>query len=81
MKFFFHRDYAATKKDAFRHVPKGYALARVGLEWKTSEALFGPWETLKARGVVTAVASEGVARRINAGLRSKIEVLTKFGWK
>ena len=80
-KFFFRRDYSAMKKDAFRLVPKEYTLARVGLEWKTSEAQFGPWKTLKPHGVVTAVASKKLARRLNASLRSNVEFLTRSGWK
>jgi hypothetical protein len=80
-KFFFHRDYLPIKKEAHRLVPTGYALARVGLEWKASEALFGPWKMLKLRGVVTAVAPKRLARRLNASLCSKIEFLTRSGWR
>jgi hypothetical protein len=81
MKFFFHRDYVAMQKNAFRLVPAGLTLARVGLEWKTSEALFGPWKALKRHGVVTAVASKKLVPRINESLRSNIEFLTRSGWK
>lgn len=79
MTLFFHRQYDDLKKNALRLLPKGTTLARVGLDWKACEALFGSLKTTKPR-LASVVLSKMTATSTNAGLRSNVQFLTASGW-
>jgi hypothetical protein len=81
MNFFFPRKDDRVRKNAAKLLPKGTVLARVGLDWKAAQALFGHWKTWKSRMVINATVSENAAPKVNAGLRSNVLFLTARGWK
>ncbi len=68
------------KSNAAKLVPKGFVLARVGLEHATSRVLFGDYKKWSARGLTTATVSTKIAAAINAGLRSNVQFLSSRGW-
>jgi hypothetical protein len=67
------------KTTALRLVPKGTTLARVGLDWKMFEKLFG---TKPSHGL--AVRSATLSKRqviaTNAALKSKLQFFDRRGW-
>lgn len=76
---FFHNTRDALKKNAVKLLPKGLTLARVGLEWKATERLFGSWKTMK-RGFVKAVVAKSSAQNVADSFRSNVQLLSPKGW-
>jgi hypothetical protein len=79
MTFYYHSGDVLLKKDAIKRLPKGATLARASVHWRAIEPLFGPWK--KMRGLVRATATKKTAASMSAQLLSKVELLTRSGWK
>ena len=80
MNLFFHRTHELLKPDAGKLVPKDLTLARVGLDWKVVEPLFGSWEKLKPQRLVTGTITGKLGRQVTEALRTNVEFLTAGGW-
>jgi hypothetical protein len=82
MAFFVHARGHALRRDAARRVPRGLAIARVGLAEPAYARLFGaPARRRAARGVIAATADARAAAAVAAGLCSTVELLTAAGWR
>jgi hypothetical protein len=81
-EFFIDRSEGDIKENALALLPEGTTLARVGFDWRQVQLLFGrPLGKLKRRGIVRATAPKEFAAIANDSLRSKIQFLTKRGWR
>lgn len=77
---FFHRG-NVLRRDARSRVPRGYTLARAGLQWAAFHELFGKWDEMKKRGLIERTIDARAARTLNANLLSNVQLLTRSGWK
>lgn len=87
MSFFVHARGLALRRDAARRMPRGLAIARVGLAEPAYARLFGSGpgrrraRSGEERGVIAAAANARAAAAIAAGLRSNVGLLTVAGWR
>lgn len=79
LELFFHRQHESLKRTAARLVPKGLTLARVGLDWRAAEPIFGSLR--RARGLIRTVLTKRTARTLTRSLRSNVQLLTSAGWR
>lgn len=64
------------KPNAWRLVPRGTTIARVGVAWPVYRRLFDA----RRRGVITATVPKRLERVFHAGMRSNVQFLTARGW-
>jgi hypothetical protein len=65
------------RSTAWRLVPRGTTIARVGLAWNVYRRLFKP---ARRRGVMTAAIPKRLESVFHAGMRSNVQFLTTRGW-
>jgi hypothetical protein len=70
-----------VKENAFRQVPVGHTLARIGLHWKVFLEFFGAPGTWGRRKVLETTISKTLAKTLSRSLRSNVQFLTARGWK
>lgn len=77
---FFHRG-DVLKRDAHALVPEDQTLARVGLRWKEFHLLFGKFDSMKKRGLISKLVPKEMAPAISSAFLSNIQFLTRSGWR
>jgi len=65
------------KPTAWRLVPRGATIARVGLAWDVYRRLFKP---ARRRDVMTATIPKLLESAFHAGMRTNVQFLTRRGW-
>jgi hypothetical protein len=81
MQLFVERDDFGVRRDAFRRIPAGLALARLGVPDRTLRAIFNGEERSRRRRVIAARLTRRAAAALNASLRDDVELLTARGWR
>jgi hypothetical protein len=71
----FARNHDVLRSTAWRLVPRGTTIARVGLAWNVYRRLFK-----SARGVVTTTIPKRLESVFHAGMRTNVQFLTTRGW-
>jgi hypothetical protein len=79
MTLFVHAGGRALRRDAARRVPRGLAIARVGIAEAAYARLFGGGRG--GRGAIAIPAGARAARALARGVRSNVEILTRAGWR